>query len=696
MATRNRRYRKNYSQDLLPIVRLWMLRILVPLGGQREFVSNHGFSSDEIAELLGLAHWIDPTDLEYRQNLVRGELRQIYQASERKLQNSEVPRCLRENIVRLADLVGLSDIDCRILEFASLIHNERLLDDTAEFLGHVSTVKLFHALSIILDLPEQSIRASLCPHDALARSGLISLRSEGELPIRRKLDLLSTSFADRVCTMPIDPMGLLRGTVTLSAPPKLALTDYGHVKQSLSVLRPYLRHAVETRRVGVNVLIYGAPGTGKSELTRVLALELQCELFEVASEDVDGDSVDGDLRLRAFRASQSFFANRRTLVLFDEIEDVFNDGNPFGRKSTAQLHKAWINRLLEENAVPTLWLSNSIAGLDPAFVRRFDMVFSLPVPAKEQRSKIIQHECGDLLDLGTMNRIAECETLAPAVIAKAASVVNAIRSEFDATATAKAFELLINNTLDAQGHGAIKKNDPNCLPDHYDPAFINADSDLCSVAQGLIQAKTGRLCLFGPPGTGKTAFGRWLAEQMSAPLIVRRASDLISMWLGETEKNIARAFKEAERVGAVLLIDEVDSFLQDRRGAQRSWEVSQVNEMLTQMESFCGVFVASTNLMAGLDQAALRRFDLKVKFDFLKAEQASNLLIQFCKTLKLSAPTKCDLDGVKRLHNLTPGDFAAVARQTRFCPITDVSELVAALSAECAIKENAAPKIGFV
>jgi ATPases of the AAA+ class len=151
-----------------------------------------------------------------------------------------------------------------------------------------------------------------------------------------------------------------------------------------------------------------------------LACELACELFEVASEDADGDPVNGERRLRAFRAAQSFFAQREALVVFDEVEDVFNDGNGiFGRKSTAQLRKAWINRMLEENPVPTLWLSNSIEGLDPAFIRRFDMVFELPVPPKRQRERILQTSCGDLLDARSISRIADAESLAPAVVVKA-------------------------------------------------------------------------------------------------------------------------------------------------------------------------------------------------------------------------------------------------------------------------------------
>ena len=178
--------------------------------------------------------------------------------------------------------------------------------------------------------------------------------------------------------------------------------------------------------------------------------------------------------------------------------------------------------------------------------------------------------------------------------------------------------------------------------------------------------------------------------------MVKRASDLMSMWVGENEKNIARAFKQAEQDGALLLIDEVDGFLQDRRGAARSWEVTLVNEMLTQMESFPGVFIASTNLMDGLDQAALRRFDLKVKFDFLKPEQASELLRRYCFQLGLPMPQQAQSERVMRMQQLTPSDFATVCRQSRFRPIVSTDALVAALEAECIVKEGSKTAIGFL
>ena len=120
----------------------------------------------------------------------------------------------------------------------------------------------------------------------------------------------------------------------------------------------------------------------------------------------------------------------------------------------------------------------------------------------------------------------------------------------------------------------------------------------------------------------------------------------------------------------------------------RSWEVTEVNEMLTQMESFSGIFIASTNLVEGLDQAALRRFDLKVKLDYLRPEQAWELLLRHCDSLGLPLPSEALQFRLHGLRSLTPGDFAAVVRQHRFRPFTSASHLVAALESDCGLKQG--------
>ena len=681
-------------QKPAPHIALWMLRLITAPEGLQKFVRTTGFANDRLAFALGLDHWIDPEDRPFHPQTVRSELYGLLAQAEQDGTHALLPTPLQGNVQRLAALVGLSAVDAQILAFAVCLHTDQLLDDAADLLDAVSSTQVIQTLALQVQAPDAQVRQALGSQGLLARSGLVVVDRSGSGRLKGKLELLSHTFADQMVSTDADPIHLLRGKIQPAAPGHLALTDYGHIKPTLDIVHPWLRHAQCTQRRGVNVYLHGAPGTGKTELARALAQDMGCELFEVASEDEDGDPISAVNRLRAFRAAQSFLAQRKALLLFDEVEDVFSD-HPLER-STAQSHKAWLNRMLEDNPVPTLWLSNTVAGMDAAFIRRFDMVFELPVPPRSQRARIVQAHCGDLLDAPRLARIAEAEHLAPAVVARASAVAHAIAPTVGRAASASAFEHLVSHTLQAQGHRPLPRHDANRLPKVYDPAFLHADADLAALAQGIAVTRNARLCLYGPPGTGKTAFGRWLAEQLDRPLLVRRASDLLSMYVGQAEKNIARAFREAEDEGALLLIDEVDSFLQDRRGAQRSWEVTQVNEMLTQMEGFAGVFIASTNLMGGLDPAALRRFDLKVRLDYLRQDQAWALLLRHCAQLGLPTPGAPEQARLARLRQLTPGDFAAVLRQQRFRPLTRAQALVDALEAECALKPGDSRAIGFV
>ncbi len=691
-----------------PLVQLWLLRLLIRLEifGKHVFETRRHYHNDELIYSLAEIFDIDVEscktegdDIDCKKVFKR--LHRLYATTEKKLKDATTPKCLAGNVERLSALAGLSATDCRILEFAVLIHTEDTLENTGDLYGELTLKQVFRVLSMALDLPQADIRMSLSKNGALSRSGLLSLERDSANTLKDKLELLSRSFADLMVSSDEDPVTLLRDIVFPSSAPHLTIDDFPHLEKELGVLRPYLRQSLATGRKGVNILLYGDPGTGKSQLAKILAAQTGCELFEVASEDEDGDPRMGGLRLRAFQAAQNILSNREMMILFDEIEDVFDCSDPWdlgipsGRVKIRDNPKAWINRRLEENSVPTLWLGNSINGLDPAFIRRFDMIVKMPVPPKRQRQKIIRASCSDLLSERDIERLSAVDALAPAVVTRASSVVTAIRGEVTQTDQAPALELIINNTLEAQGHERIQRYDPNRLPETYDPAFIHSDANIEGIAAGLKKTKAGRLCLYGPPGTGKTAYARWLAEQLEVPLLVKRGSDLISMWVGETEKNIAKCFRQAETEGAILLIDEVEGFLQDRREAKCSWEVTGVNEMLTRMEGFPGIFIASTNLLDSLDQAALRRFDLKIKFDYLLPRQSQALLESYCKTLNLVSPDKEQVAYLGRLNNLTPGDFAAVVRRHRFKPMFTAAEVVSALDAECSHKENFKRPIGF-
>jgi SpoVK/Ycf46/Vps4 family AAA+-type ATPase len=217
--------------------------------------------------------------------------------------------------------------------------------------------------------------------------------------------------------------------------------------------------------------------------------------------------------------------------------------------------------------------------------------------------------------------------------------------------------------------------------------------------QALKARGHGTLCFSGAPGTGTTALAEHIARSLGKPLLVKQASDLMSKFVGETEQNMAGMFREAESEKAVLLLDEADSFLQDRRGAQRNYEVTEVNEMLQGMERFPGIFICTTNLMDRIDQAALRRFAFKIRFRPLTTAQRERMFVTEALAGDAGALTPEQATRLARLDQLAPGDFAAVKRQVEILAAQlSPEEFLEQLEAEHRIKPEVreARNIGFL
>lgn len=189
------------------------------------------------------------------------------------------------------------------------------------------------------------------------------------------------------------------------------------------------------------------------------------------------------------------------------------------------------------------------------------------------------------------------------------------------------------------------------------------------------------ILLYGAPGTGKTEFAKHVARTLNRKILIKRTSDLLNCYVGETEQRIRAMFREAEEKKAVLFLDEADSLIRDRAGAARNWEVTRVNEMLTQMENFKGIFIAATNFEGSLDTASRRRFALKVKFDFLKPENIEKMWRAFFP--QVECPTEA-----KNLRMLTPGDFNAAYGTLRFESDLTAEAILDALKLEISYKDG--------
>ena len=180
-----------------------------------------------------------------------------------------------------------------------------------------------------------------------------------------------------------------------------------------------------------------------------------------------------------------------------------------------------------------------------------------------------------------------------------------------------------------------------------------------------------RILFYGLSGSGKTNLAHYIADAIGQKLLCKNASDILGMFVGESEKNIAKAFEEAKEQKKILLFDEVDSFFRERSYASQSWEITLVNEFLTQMEKFEGIVICTTNLRNIMDKAMQRRFHIMVEFKALKDEGVESLLGKYFPQFDFNEE---DIRRISRYQSATPGDFGNLFSRLRFMNQEKVTE----------------------
>ncbi len=677
---------------------LWTLRVLGPLRGYTRLHRAYELDRDEILDWIGLGR-INSKKVDTGTVLKRIQQRlvQVEKARRSTLESTALVR----NVAWLGKSLRLSEPERRILEFMTLIEGSTILGLISETLGPVNHVQIVKAMATVLDLHPSTIDEALGPKGRLIATGLLRFDDDSE-KLRAKLRILS-GLQDALLRENFEPEHIFGRFFSISRTARLTRQDYQHVAEDFELLITYVRNASRDKSSGANILLHGRPGTGKTEMVRTLAQEAGLDLYEVALSNRHGFAMEPEDRLSAYRLTQELLARRNdSVILFDEIEEIFSAASDPQADRKAFRKKAWINRLLEDNPVPAFWIGNSVEQLDPAFLRRFDYVMELEPPARPVRRRILEKYFQSMLVRQSwIERVADKESLTPAVIERAARVMNMLQVS-DAPKTESALERIMRNSLEVQGltdrtPGAASHADK---PIPFSLDYLSADCDLAALIVGMERASLGRICLYGPPGTGKTALAHHLADRLGRALHVRRASDLLDRYVGVTEQKIARMFREAQRQAAILLLDEADSFLRSRETARQSWEVTQVNELLIQIESFQGIFIAATNLFESLDEAVLRRFDLKIRFEYLKPTQAWDLFTRILqdagqRDTSEAAPWQKRLE---KLLNLGVGDFATVLRQLRVRGMTLSGDaLIETLERESSMKpEGRRRPMGFI
>ncbi len=462
----------------------------------------------------------------------------------------------------------------------------------------------------------------------------------------------------------------------------------------------------------VHILLYGPPGTGKTTLARALCAELDLKGFEVLGQK---ENNAGSRRVALAACMEMVSGRPDSVIVVDEADQILNTDRPWFH-SGETMDKGYLNGVLEHPQVRGIWIVNRHEDIDPAVRRRFAYSLEFPAMGVKKRTAMLEatlrrHRIKRHFTTVQIRRLAEEFELTPALFAQAAQVAARVQ------ASPAGCRAAVREVLDAQVRLQGKTRTASwgevrgSLP--FMECGVNPDRPLGDILAPVVRfdklwkaelpgRAPGPLALLfhGLPGTGKTATAAHLASRIDRKVISKRASDLLDPYVGMTERKLAAAFTEAAQQGAVLVLDEVDTFLSSRSNRGRSWEISMVNELLVQIEQHQGLVICTTNRMESLDEAALRRFALKVEFRPLTPDQIEEVYTRVLGPLGQGSLTPEERQRLRSLSPVTTSDMVLVHGNRRFLQggRTSHARLLDDLAREIEVKpqvRGAARVVGF-
>lgn len=464
------------------------------------------------------------------------------------------------------------------------------------------------------------------------------------------------------------------------------IDDYASLSKEFEISSKLINSAINNGVKGINIFIHGKPGYGKTQFATLLCQQNGLNARFVGESDLNNLSIksakNSEMRMAALKLSEyvAFKSASCDVLIFDEAEDLL------------YMPKASMNRIIENNRVPIIWISNTL-GLGQHIVRRMSYTIGFDRYLDWRgRAKIWRNLLADTsihLSEQDIERLAK-KDIPPSSIEKTVHVINEAE-----LCNVDEIMSVVSSSAEAYNFFSDKTAMPNSdtheifIPGSSN-AIVNDDSDLGleSFTNSIVESgeTSFSILMSGPPGTGKSAYAKYLASRMGIDYMLVAASTLLGRYVGESEKRIAEMFSEASKLKKMIIIDEADGLFTTRGMARQSFQLTQVNEMLLHMVEFKYPFVCTTNLTDMMDDAAMSRFIFKIKYDFLNGQQIDELCVQyFGEALPINTES---------LDMLVPRDIVNVSKRAKLLKVVDVERLAKMLESEQAGK-NKRTSIGF-
>lgn len=458
-----------------------------------------------------------------------------------------------------------------------------------------------------------------------------------------------------------------------------------------------------------NILLYGVPGSGKSEFAKALvkASGLKMHYYKNSFElEQKKDTLQAIAQLNCYLS----LTRSDSILIVDEAESILKTSEVsfFGGKSSLP-QKGAVNKMLENSNNKVIWILNYTNELDESTLRRFTYSIRFHEMPKKTICDIAEKKLTSIKMSPNLRK--ELVEMCGKFHVTGASVDNIVKAVSSMNCSDDNREQILGNIKDIlesnsnliYGNSKLKTS----VSGNYDLSVLNTSipteeivemiqNAICVHEQPTEGNKGIRMLFYGLSGTGKTELARYVAEKTDKKLILKKASDILGMYVGESEQKIKEAFQEATDTDSILLFDEADTFFANRENAIMSWERTMVNEFLTQMEEFDGILICTTNLRKIMDPAMQRRFHIITEFKPLDERGIELLLNRYFSNFVFSIS---DIQNLSKMKSVTPGDFSSLSGRLRFMSKDKISNnyiIDELIKIQREKESNCSKKIGFV
>lgn len=574
---------------------------------------------------------------------------------------AEAPRTksqVEANIDTTAEIFGLTEDERDLLLFLLIM----FIFEEAEgfFMDHLSAGRPFFRQNLATPLDMSIDRLNEAIYGRLYRLEIV------------EINIHTLSLNDSFIEILENPEKALTSRNSFTPIPDSGLDLDAHLVNPahIRILEQLLRDKPDS---STHILLYGPPGTGKTSFARALVKSLDVAGYEIVNNEQNSSAVRRGAVLSCIHFTNG---GGGSVIVVDEADSLLSTRQSWFEIGETR-DKGWVNHLLEQDGLRMIWIVNSLS-MDQSIYRRFAYSVQFQPFTRRQRISVWQNV---LARRGAEMALTDgdIEALATRYEVSAGGIELAVRKAAEVGLTApEAVRVFLDQTLMAH-LTLIHEGRRPPLPVSAENGFLidglNIKADLSRLIDGIRtwnahhqdptapDPRSLSLLFYGPPGTGKSETAKYIAEVMDRDLMPCKASDILDMFVGGTERNLASIFTEAEDRGAVLMIDEVDSFLINRKRALRSYEITQTNEFLSQLENFRGIVICSTNQIPDLDHAAFRRFNRKIGFDYLNGRGNLRFYEKFLASFARGSLSAREKKRLSAIRSLAPGDFKVVRNQ---------------------------------